>query len=80
MTTKLEYYLEFGKSSGLSGAELLQFAKDSISLDRENRLAEREAFQSQKLMELELQEREAKLKQDNEKFKQDTEKVKHSQS
>jgi hypothetical protein len=65
----MDYYLEFGKSTGLSGAELVQFAKDSVSLDRENRLAEREALHSQRLLDLEFQEREAKLKQDAEKLK-----------
>ena len=55
----MEYYLEF---------ELVQFAKDSVSLDRENRLPEperREAPQSPTFLDLEFQEREAKLKQEN---------------
>ena len=73
MSSKFEYYLEFGKSTGLSGTELVQFAKDSVSLDRENRLAEREALQSQRLLDLEFQEREMKLKQDAEKLRLDKE-------
>ena len=73
MSSKFEYYLEFGKGIGLSGTELVQFAKDSVSLDRENRIAEREALQTQRLMDLEFQEQEAKLKQDAEKMKLESE-------
>jgi hypothetical protein len=56
-TTRLDYYLNLGKSYDLSGAELIAFAKQMVNDERDDRTKERQ----QKELEARLESEKLKL-------------------
>ena len=68
MANLLESFLKIGQAAGLTGSDLISFAKDSVSFEREERLRERNLkieadnlAEQRRLTELKIQKEEAEL-------------------
>ena len=68
MANLLESFLKIGQAAGLTGSDLISFAKDSVSFEREERLRERNLkieadnlAEQRRLTDLKIQKEEAEL-------------------